>query len=106
MTKQIVIQPNEVHCDDLYDPNHPVADWSGFVSLRSKRKHIPSKPNQITAIDGNGYGPTTNVETEEWTKPARKIVGHRESGATDDDERSHIYYRQRGWYLANYIAYR
>ena len=86
MTKQIVIQPNEVHCDDLYDPNHPDADWSGFVSLRSKRKHIPSKPNQIVAIDGNGYGPTTDVETEEWTKPARKIVGHRESGATDDDE--------------------
>ncbi len=70
--------------DDLYDPNHPDADWSGFVSLRSRRKYLPGKKNQITAIDGNGYGPVSDVPTAEWTKPARKIVGHRESGMDSD----------------------
>jgi len=90
MTKQIIDQPNQVHCSDHYDPNHPDADWSGFVTSRSGRKHIPCQPNQITpAIDGNGFGPRNDVETAEWTKPARKIVGHRESGADSDDGAEH-----------------
>ena len=71
----------KLKCADLYDPSHPEADWSGFVPRRSSKKHIPTPPVQVTTIDGNGIGPSENSRTEEWTKPARKIVGHKESGA-------------------------
>ena len=83
MTKEFIEQSSQP-CSDGYDPNHPDADWSGFVSKRTSRKHMPCKPDQLTAIDGNGFGPGNNVSTEEWTKPARKIVGHRESGADSE----------------------
>mmetsp|Transcript_889 Transcript_889/g.1532 ORF Transcript_889/g.1532 Transcript_889/m.1532 type:complete len:263 (-) Transcript_889:6002-6790(-) len=57
-----------------YDPSHPDADWSGFVSSRSQRKHIPCQPNQLCALNSCGLGPKENVNTADWTKPARKIV--------------------------------
>ena len=79
---------SQVHDCDEYNPDHPDADWSGFVSKRSSRKHIPSKPDQLVAINGNGIGPDENVPTKEWTKPARKIVGHRESGADSECDAS------------------
>ncbi len=83
MTKdQLNPQPSEIYCSDVYDPSHPDADWSGFVARRSCRKHIQSQPNQLTpSIDGSNFGPREDVPTEDWSKPARKIVGHRESGA-------------------------
>lgn len=67
-----------------YIPDHPDADWSGFVARRTSRKHIPCKPDQLAAIEGNGLCPGNNVPTDEWKKPARKIVGHRESGADSE----------------------
>ena len=88
MTKDFKTKPSQIHCSDQYDPNHPDADWSGFVSRRTSRKHIPCKPDQLVAIDGNAFGPADHVATAEWTKPARKIVGHKESGA-DDDAHAH-----------------
>lgn len=88
MTKDFKTKPSQIHCSDQYDPNHPDADWSGFVSRRTSRKHIPCKPDQLVAIDGNAFGPADHVATAEWTKPARKIVGHKESGADDENASS------------------
>lgn len=34
----------------MYDPSHPDADWSGYVSLRSTRKHFS---NQSESLDAN-----------------------------------------------------
>jgi hypothetical protein len=81
MTKENTPTLNRIRNSDHYDPDHPDADWGGHVLSKSYRKHIPSQPNQLAALNGNGFGPGTNVLTEEWTKPARKIVWHRESGA-------------------------
>jgi hypothetical protein len=68
--------------NDLYDPDHPDADWSGFVTKRSCRKYIQSQPNQIApANDGSNFGPTNNAQTVDWSKPARRIVPYKESGA-------------------------
>jgi hypothetical protein len=64
----------EVAHIENYDPSHPDADWSGFVSSRSQRKHIPCQPNQLCALNSYGLGPKDNVTTADWTKPARKIV--------------------------------
>jgi len=88
MTKETILTPSQIHNNDLYDPDHPDADWSGFVSSKSYRKHIPSQPNQLAALNGNGFGPRNDVSTEEWTKPARKIVGHRESGAGSESNKA------------------
>jgi hypothetical protein len=88
MTKEIMLTPNQIHSSDDYDPDHPDADWSGFVSIKSCRKHIPSQANQLVPLDGNGFGPRNGVATAEWTKPARKSVGHRESGADNTCEKT------------------
>eukprot|EP00559_Dactyliosolen_fragilissimus_P000884 CAMPEP_0184867664 /NCGR_PEP_ID=MMETSP0580-20130426/27457_1 /TAXON_ID=1118495 /ORGANISM="Dactyliosolen fragilissimus" /LENGTH=256 /DNA_ID=CAMNT_0027368087 /DNA_START=82 /DNA_END=852 /DNA_ORIENTATION=+ len=69
------------YCSDLYDPDHPDADWSGFVPKRSNKKHVRTLPLQLTVIDGNGIGPCENAQIEEWKKPARKSVSHKESYA-------------------------
>jgi hypothetical protein len=64
----------EVVDSENYNPNHPDTDWSGFVSSRSQRKHVPSQPNQLCAVNSHGLGPKEDVATADWTKPARKIV--------------------------------
>lgn len=80
------LQPVDVDCSDIFDPNHPDADWSGFVAKRSCRKHISSQPDQLVpAIDGTNFGPSDHVQTADWSKPARRIVKHRESGAATTD---------------------
>jgi hypothetical protein len=67
---------------DVYNPNHPDADWSGFVAKRSCRKHIETKPDQlIPAKNGSSFGPRDHVPTADWSKPARRIIVHKESGA-------------------------
>ena len=81
--------PSDIHHSDVYDPTHPDADWSGFIAHRSCRKHIESQPDQLTtAIDGTNFGPSDNAPTKDWSKPARRIVGHRESGAATEDIKS------------------
>ena len=66
-----------------YNPNHPDADWSGFVSKRTNRKHIQTQSDQLApSIDGTSFGPREEICTNDWSKPARKIVGHRESGTS------------------------
>ena len=83
------LQPVGVECGDIYDPNHPDADWSGFVAKRSCRKHIPNQPDQLVpATDGTNFGPRDDVQTADWSKPARRIVKHRESGAVTADTES------------------
>ena len=72
-------------CNDFYDPAHKDADWSGFIPKRSNRKHITTHPVQLESVDGNTITPSVEAQTDEWTKPARKIVGHEESGADIDD---------------------
>lgn len=75
-------QPNIAHFSDIYDPNHPDADWSGFVARRSCRKHIEKQPDQLApANDGSNFGPSYHAQTADWSKPARRIVQYRESGA-------------------------
>ncbi|GFH54580.1 predicted protein [Chaetoceros tenuissimus] len=79
----------------MYDPSHPDADWSGFVPNKTSRKHIPTQPNAL-GPQSNGFCPTAQAQTQEWSKPARKIVHHRESGAEttmkeDEDHRSQTF---------------
>lgn len=64
-----------------YDPTHPDADWSGFVSTRSQRKHVTTRPNQICALNGEGLAPNQEVPTAEWIKPARKMANRAPSCA-------------------------
>ena len=70
---------------DFYDPKHKDADWSGFIPKRSNRKHIKSQHTQLESADGNAIAPCKGVSTDEWKKPARKIVEHKESGAEIDE---------------------
>jgi hypothetical protein len=57
-----------------YDPDHPDADWSGFVSVRSQRKHIPPcQPNQLCTLNSFGLGPKEDATTADWVRPTRKI---------------------------------
>jgi len=88
MPKEIILTPNQIYNSHIYDPDHPDADWSGFIAGKSCRKHIPSQPNQLVPLDGNGFGPRNGVPTAEWTKPARKTVRHRESGADNTCEKT------------------
>lgn len=34
-----------------YDPNHPDADWSGYVATVPSKKHIEAPPSQLTSHD-------------------------------------------------------
>lgn len=61
----------------MYDPSHVDADWSGYVSLRSARKHFN---NENGSLDVN-FAPNLSASTIEWSKPSRKIVPYMESGA-------------------------
>jgi len=75
---------DQLQCSDVYDPNHSEADWSGFVPKKTAKKFIPPKHSQIVnAIGGNGLTITNNANSREWLKPAKRIVGHKES---DTDE--------------------
>jgi hypothetical protein len=57
-----------------YDPDHPDADWSGYVYARSHRKHFLGQPNQLCAVIGQGLGPKDDAVTAEWKKPSKKIL--------------------------------
>lgn len=90
-------QYNDINISDVYDPNHPDADWSGFVSRRSCRKHIESQPNQLApANDGSNFGPSNNAQTADWSKPARRVVPHRESGAISTNDRAEFSRNDQG----------
>jgi hypothetical protein len=65
---------------------HPDTDWSGYVPQPCRKKRIEDPKLQLTPIDGNGIGPSDFAETEEWTKPARKTIAHKESDAGPGDE--------------------
>ncbi len=74
---------------DVYNPDHPDADWSGFVSRRSCRRHNENQPAQIAAVcDGTNFGPVDGVQTADWSKPARRIVPYRESGTVSRNDGS------------------
>ena len=64
---------------------HPDADWSGYVPQPCRKKRIEDPKVQLTPLDGNGIGPSDFAETEEWTKPALKIIPHKESDAGPGD---------------------
>ena len=61
-----------------YNPNHPDADWSGFVLPPQSRKHPSEIPAAMrvqinSTINGTGLCPNENVETLEWTKPRLRV---------------------------------
>ena len=66
-----------------YDPSHPDADWSGFVAPRTSRKHPDGTPSAM-ACHVSLEGPNEGAETEEWARPARKVVetSRSKAGAT------------------------
>jgi hypothetical protein len=63
----------------MYDPTHIDADWGGYVSFRSTRKHFN---NDNGSLEANliSVAPNLNASTLEWSKPSRKIIPHFESG--------------------------
>ena len=61
-----------------YNPNHPNADWSGFVPPRQCRKHPTKTPKAMQVQihfnhNGTGICPTEDVDTLEWNKPRLKV---------------------------------
>lgn len=64
----------------MYDPNHINADWGGYVSIQSTKKHFDN--NNSGSLEANlvSVTPNLNALTSEWSKPSRKIIPHIESG--------------------------
>ena len=65
--------------NEIYDPCHIDADWSGWVALRTSRWH-PTSPTTAMKVsvttNETGFGPNREAETTEWSKPSRKLVTH------------------------------
>ena len=65
--------------NEIYDPCHIDADWSGWVALRTSRWH-PTSPATAMKVsvttNETGFGPNREAETTEWSKPSRKLVTH------------------------------
>lgn len=60
-----------------FNPDHPDADWSGYVAPRTSRKHPEGTPSAMAvhiATNETGFGPDESAKTAEWAKPARKIT--------------------------------
>jgi hypothetical protein len=58
---------------DRYDPNHPDADWSGFVASKPSRKHNDPPPSQIN-VTNTGIAPTDDAKTCEWKQGRRAVA--------------------------------
>lgn len=60
-----------------YNPNHPDADWSGYIKPCESRKHpigiAPAMRVQIGCSEESGYVPNDDAATHEWSKPGRRI---------------------------------
>uniref|UniRef100_A0A7S2L4T3 Uncharacterized protein n=1 Tax=Leptocylindrus danicus TaxID=163516 RepID=A0A7S2L4T3_9STRA len=60
-----------------YNPNHPDADWSGYVRPRESRKHPEITPPAMKAqisSHSTGFVPGDDAVTSEWSKPGRRII--------------------------------
>jgi hypothetical protein len=64
----------------MYDPSHVDADWSGYVSFTSARKHFNNE-NGCLEVSLSSVTPNFSASTLEWSKPSRKIIPYMESGA-------------------------
>ena len=69
----------DYQCSDVYDPDHPDADWSGFVPKPCSKKHYSKdmpravKVQLKTSEDNLFYAPREDADThDDWMKKPRK----------------------------------
>ena len=65
-----------------YNPNHPDADWSGYIRHRESRKHPEITPPAMKvqlSSHSSGFVPDDDAATSEWSKPGRRMISESSS---------------------------
>jgi hypothetical protein len=57
--------------DSIYDPDHPDADWSGFVAKKPERRHVQGHISQQIGIQHTENGIVSKEERDEYGRKRR-----------------------------------
>lgn len=80
---------NDMKMWTCFNPDHPDADWSGFIRPCESKKHQINEPAamkvHITYNKDAGIAPNDDAVTYEWSKPNRRMrcEGYKDSGCSN-----------------------